>query len=461
MESIRVKSACALTFTALLTISNQGFAQSSPTMPPAFFDNPDLTANQTSTGAAILALCGGELVPARREGSLTDEAALRLTDRCSEIVGAGRDGVSNSDSIVDLADALQRVQTEEIEILGSQATEASAEQLGNVGNRLRALRAGASGLSLTDSSGNAPFQSGSMASSDDFSRVGIFINADYATGERDESANVDGFEFDTSGLTVGADYRFSNTFVAGIAYHYLDSEADVDRNYGSLDTEGDSLTLYATTYGDNFYLEGSIGLAEYDYDTVRVVDYHANSDFHENLSASPEGEQLTWSLGGGYNMQSGALSTSYYAQVSAVDLEIDGYTESTNNVANGSMAMTVEDQQIDSVQSELGVQLSYAISQDFGVLLPYIDAAWVHEFEDGGDAIVSRYANADLSPDQGVNNINLAAQTDGFDEDYFRLSLGASFGLSGGAQLFINYDTLLDLEDYEYHAITAGFRMEL
>ena len=417
--------------------------------------DPDsmLTPNQQATDEGVLLLCRDQLAG---NDDLTDPAAIRLRARCGEIVRR------EDNNIGDLSNALQRVQAEEVEILASQATEASGNQLQNIGNRLQALRAGALGLSVAGVNWNdARVPTGGMASSDGFSRLGVFVNIDYATGDRDESDNVDGFEFDTGGVTLGGDYRFSDNFVAGIAYHYLDSEADLDENYGDFETEGHTLSLYATGYSDNFYVEGSISAGEYEYDSTRVVDYHTDSTFHENLTASPDGEQFSWSLGGGYILSSGSMTQSYYAQVNGVELEIDGYTETTDNPDNGAMAMTVSDQDIESLQSELGAQFSWAVSQDWGVLLPYIDAAWIHEFEDGDESIISRYANADLPPEQNVENVSFEVQTDKFDEDYFRLSLGTSFGFAGGLQAFINWDTLLDLEDFTYNAITAGIRKEL
>ena len=95
------------------------------------------------------------------------------------------------------------------------------------------------------------------------------------------------------------------------------------------------------------------------------------------------------------------------------------------------------------------------------MIVPYVDVSWIHEFENGDDPIISRYSNADLPADQNVNNVSFTTQTDELDSDYFRLSLGASIGFSGGLQMFVNYDTLLDLEDYTYNAITAGIRKEL
>lgn len=443
MKTLTSRNLSALTFVAMFATSGATFAQSNS--PPA---DDQLTANQQATQEGITTLCRDELVG---NDDLTEEG-VRLRDRCGEIVR------QESDQTGPLNAALQDVQAEEIEILGSQATEASGNQMKHVGNRMAALRAGA-GSTIADGNWSGAVPTGGMASSDDFSRLGFFVNADYASGDRDESANVDGFEFDTSGITVGGDYRFGDNFVAGIAYHYLDSEAEIDRGFGQLDTEGQTLTLYGTAYSDNFYVDASIGAGEFEYDSLRVVDYHTDATFHENLSAAPDGDQLTWSLGAGFTANSGAVNMNYYGRVNAINLEIDGYTEITDNVANGAMAMTVSDQEIDSLQSELGAQFSYAISQDFGVILPYVDVAWIHEYEDGDDAIISRYTNGDGQ--QGVNNVSFSTATDEFDADYFRLSLGASMGLSGGVQMFVNYETLLDLENYSYDAITAGIRLEL
>ncbi|MCR9107084.1 MAG: autotransporter outer membrane beta-barrel domain-containing protein [Gammaproteobacteria bacterium] len=434
-----------LPLAALLVASNPALAQMQ--------SGDMLTDNQQSTNDGITVLCRDELAG---NPDLTDPAAIRLRSRCGEIVR------QETELIGALPDALQEVQAEEIEILSSQGTEGSGNQLQNIGNRLQAIRAGAVGVSIAGANWNdTQMPTGGMASSDDFSRLGVFVNFNYASGDRDGSDNVDGFDFDTSGVTIGADYRFTDTFVAGIAYHYLDSEADIDNNYGEFETEGQTLSAYATTYGDNFYVEGSLSIGALEYDSTRIVDYHVDPTFHEVLSASPDGDQLTWSLGAGYLVNSGAFNQSYYAQVNAIDLEIDGYTESTNNLDNGAIGMTVDDQEIQSLQSELGAQFSYPLSQSFGVIVPYVDVSWIHEFENGDDPIISRYSNADLPADQNVNNVSFTTQTDELDSDYFRLSLGASIGFSGGLQMFVNYDTLLDLEDYTYNAITAGIRKEL
>lgn len=446
MKGFYTKLAVAMPLALLATCPSLSWAQEVEPTESA------LTPNQQATADGVLLLCRDQLAGNQ---NLTDPTAIRLRARCGEIVR------NEGENIGALNNALQNVQAEEAEVLSSQATATAGNQQSNIGNRLQALRAGAMGLTIAGVNWHdAGVATGGMASSDSFSRLGGFLNVDYATGDRDSSQNVDAFDFDMSGFTLGGDYRFSDTFIAGVAYHYLDAEADLDNNYGDFETKGHSLSVYATSYMDSFYIEGSITAGEYEYDSTRVVDYHTDSTFHENLTASPDGEQFAWSLGGGYITSKDSMTQSYYLQVNSVSLEIDGYTEATDNPDNGAMAMVVGDQDVDSLTSELGAQFSWAISQDFGVVHPYINLAWVHEFEDGDDPIVTRYANADLPSDQNVTNVSFLTQTDEFDSDYYRVSLGTTMGLTNGLQLFFNYDTLIDLEDTKYHSVTAGIRKE-
>ncbi|MDG0992167.1 MAG: autotransporter outer membrane beta-barrel domain-containing protein [Luminiphilus sp.] len=437
---------------ACTSFAMKAAAQDYPTQPPFTPPAPDyevLTDNQKLVYSGVFTQCR-QLVGVSE--SLSDTAS-RLLTRCGEIV------VQNSGAISNFSDALQRTQAEEIEILGAKATEAAGSRLDNVSNRMQALRAGVIGMSL----GVAGWEQqglpvGGMASGDDFSRLGMFATLDYASGDREGTARSDGFDFDTFGATLGVDYRFSDSLIGGIAYQFSDADADVEKNYGDLESRGNNLTAYVTHFGDNYYVEGTLGAGRYDYDTTRVLDYHQNQAFHEVLTASPEGDQVSWSLGGGLLRQNESLSQSYYVQAQGVQLDIDQYTEGTDNSVNGSMALTVQDQDIESLSVELGAQFSLAFSRESGVLLPYLDVAWVNEFEDGDQPVVTSFANAQGTA-AAVNNIGW--ETDDFDSSYFRLSAGTSFQMQNGLVLFFNYDTFLGLSRYDYHGVSAGLRKEL
>ena len=51
-------------------------------------------------------------------------------------------------------------------------------------------------------------------------------------GKRDNTAQTPGFDFDTAGLTAGIDYRYSDTFVFGLALGYNRNNTDITRDRG-------------------------------------------------------------------------------------------------------------------------------------------------------------------------------------------------------------------------------------
>ncbi len=432
------------------------------------------TQNEINAGRAVQSVCGRMLGVVNEDPNTSAEAdlgsadAARLFARCGELVRTSRelnaiDDVSSDTANLpgsansDLANALNEVIPEEFETVQSVATEAAAEQLKNVGRRLQAIRAGVMGLSVAGLNWNpSGVDVGGTAGSDDYARLGAFLTGVYGTGDREDSDNVAEFDFDTTGITIGVDYRFGAAFVAGIAYSYTDSELDIANDFGDIDVESNSATVYGTYYAENFYVEGFVTFGSNDYKSSRNVDYNTDSGERETLSSNTDGDQFTWGISAGYNNNAGNWLYSYYLTANAIDLTADGYTEATDS-PNGSLALIVEDQDIESLQAILGVQLSFNASTETGVVRPYLDVAYHYEFEDGDDPITAQYAN---DPFRAEDGHTLRVLTDAYDEDYFRITLGVSAVFQGGTQVFLNYDTVAGLEDITSNVITAGVRLE-
>ncbi len=49
-------------------------------------------------------------------------------------------------------------------------------------------------------------------------------------GDKDQTQNQAGFDFDTIGITGGVDYRIRDNFVVGAALGYSQIETDFDRS---------------------------------------------------------------------------------------------------------------------------------------------------------------------------------------------------------------------------------------
>ena len=144
--------------------------------------------------------------------------------------------------------------------------------------------------------------------------------------------------------------------------------------------------------------------------------------------------------------------------VSYLDISIDGYTEQDR--ARGmdtsefsGLNLAYEDQDVDSLQSILGGQLSKVFSVKSGVVVPYLRLEWRHEFENDADLIKTRYAAQEVG-----QSFDLIVGSDDPDEDFYQLGVGISAVFASNIQAFVDYRTALGLDDVEANLLTIGIR---
>ncbi len=398
-------------------------------------------------------------------------ATQELGTRCAELVQTadprtGGDGTGLPDALnlgvapADVLAALQQVVPEETEIIGSGATDTAHDQMTNIGSRMQYLRTGSSTLAVSGFNFSGDSLTGGAAGADGYSRLGLFINGTYGSGNKDATNNEAGFDFDAYGITAGVDYRFNEALVAGVAVGFSNSEVEADNNAGNTNADGFNGTLYGMYYTERFYVEGSVSFGSYEYEARRVIDYGAGAMRRSaDLDSETDGDQLGWSLGAGYTNYVDSLNYTLFGRLEGIDSDIDGYSE-TGSGANPEWAMSVDDQEIESVQAVLGGQLAFASSQNFGVIQPYVNAEWHYEFEDEARDITANYLNDPFFAATGSKEFTVRLASDDPDEDFFMVSVGATLIMQGGNQFYLNFDKVLGLDDISSQAVTAGVRFE-
>jgi outer membrane lipase/esterase len=285
------------------------------------------------------------------------------------------------------------------------------------------------------------------------------LKGDINTGNQDTTPNEAGYDFNVWGITGGVDYRFSDNFVLGGAFGYLNTETDLKAKGGSLDVDGYSLTLYGTYYqSSQFYLDGSLSYGWNDYEQHRNLDYNLDvpdGGVNQVLRADYNGDYFSMSLGGGYDLNRGALTFGPLSQLQYIDANVDGYSEQASNPsADGSGWPTViNDQNYKSLTFSLGGQLTYAMSQSWGVLLPQARFEWVHEFKND-----ARIINGFFLQDTSQEIFSFA--TNKPDANYFNLGVGASAQFAQGRSAFFYYQSLLGYDNVTSNLFNLGIRWE-
>ncbi|MCU7927610.1 MAG: autotransporter domain-containing protein [Candidatus Thiodiazotropha sp. (ex Dulcina madagascariensis)] len=417
-------------------------------------DNPNVIA----TSEAIANAC------------LSGRITQRMQEDCNAVVGAANQG----DAATTMA--LFQITPESATKANNTTRQGGEAQTRNLGSRISALRSGVRGLSfkgldLRIDDQNLPIEllaqtyknsgrHGGGASADNpllASRLGVFITGDISTGSKDETDLESGVDFDTYGITVGADYRITNHFILGGAVGYIDTDAELEHNAGDLDTQGYSLSLYGTYYSEqNYFVDFSATYGKNDFDQKRSIIYPLGGlNINQSLKADYDGDIYSLFIGSGYDFNRGAWTFGPRADVEYIKSDVDGFTEEISDptAPGGGWATRIGETDQRWLTLNVGGRASYTQGMDWGVLIPYARLDWLHEFEDDAQIITAHFVS-----DPAGNAINI--ETDDPDRDYLRLRIGTSAQFQNGVVGFIDYGTILAHSDWSSHTISAGLRME-
>lgn len=260
----------------------------------------------------------------------------------------------------------------------------SQVQASNLERRMGELHNGATGcsangLSLSDSHGTRSFSAdGKQAIAANGKelepapineRWGFFVNGSGEFVDEKSTSLACGTDFNTGGITTGADYRLGKNAAVGVTAGYANTSTD-GRGDGTVNIDSGKLGLYGTYFEDGFFLNSALGGGFNSYDTKRdTLGGMARGD--------TGGTDFNTLLGSGYTCNTGAFSFGPIASMRYSWVGIDGFTE------RGSLApLRVGEQSEDSLRSTAGLQLSYAAQIGATAVTPQIRAQWKHEYLD-------------------------------------------------------------------------------
>ena len=469
----------------------------------------DLT--DTNVGRSALAIqktCG--LLGARGGPNLMDPNELELWQRCNELV-ATADNFNGGTTFGrflgytepnELLAAFQQVNGEEVQALANMAHDASYNQFSIIAARLAALRGATSTsiASVTAYGADLMYGTGGGAAADDtglpFGSWGWFFRGSYTTGDKDASdptgftGEENGFEFDQYGLTIGIDHM-SGSSVWGVALSYSSYEVEMtNRSAGAGiqtqvvnegEIEADSVNgsfFYDHTGQNNVYFSALAGYGVQSFDMARNFIYFSQNttdstvvDQTRSLIAAPDGDSVAASLTLGRAINRGGFVIDPHIGVTYDRVTIDRFTEvdsgnlTMGQVAIEAMHMAFDEQEIDSLRVNIGIQFSDNVNTSFGSVRPTFSFDWYHEFEDDPRVIKVKYALEDQLADQGnfitgfdncVSCFSLTSEAP--DSDFFVVGAGIAASYRSGFQAFLMFEGLLDYENVNAFAVTVGLR---
>ncbi len=323
----------------------------------------------------------------------------------------------------------------------------------DVSSNLGTINAGSSAASRKKKETRASLdEQQEKGASADGGKWGLLITPQYGNSNRHNTDLENGYQSRLTGLVVGLDYRFSDSFVLGLAVGQTKDKANFNDSVGYLDSSNNTATMYGTwLFSENVAVDGYLGYGSLKLDNQRLVGI--GTGISGTVSGNTTGRQIMAGLSASYQTDVGRFNLAPSLNLDYIKTAISGYSESGNNYNANLLALHYGDRSVTSLTSSLGGQLSTSYGYDWGTLIPYTRLAAVHEFQNKTRQISNELV---ITPSN-----QFLVETDLPDRNYLNVGLGVSAALNGGAQLFLDYDKRSQDKLLGSWAVSFGALIEL
>ena len=327
-------------------------------------------------------------------------------------------------------------------------------QISNIGQRMANIHAGSTGFSSSGFTlnGDAPTFGNSLAGETGpegksgpsvlapipENRWGVFVTGLGEFTNVDSTANANGYDVNTGGITLGVDYRLTPYFAVGLLGGYAHTNISLIGG-GNIDVNGGTFGVYATVFGNGFYLDTAFTGGPTGYDTHR-------SALQGSANGSTEGADINVLVAGGYDWTHGNFSIGPTASFQFSYVGLDGFSET------GSLApLRFPDQNTESERTAFGAKASYQWKIGKVTLIPQVNAAWQHEFGSVAYQVVAGFASG--------AGTNFTVNGPEIGRDSLLIGAGVSMIWSDRFSTYVFYDGDVARTNYDSHTVTGGFRI--
>ncbi|MFK7698670.1 autotransporter domain-containing protein [Pseudomonas caspiana] len=238
------------------------------------------------------------------------------------------------------------------------------------------------------------------------------------------------------GISAGVDYRFFDTFTAGIGFGYGRDSSDIGSEGSHSKGESFSGALYGSFHPGGVFIDGLLGYSNLSFDSRRYV-----TDNGGYAKGSRDGNQLFGSLSSGYEFREEAWRVAPYGRVDVSSTKLDGFRES----GSGAFNLAYAEQRMNVMSGSGGLRGQYGLSLKPAEVTLRGRIEYSHTFS--GDS-TARMGYVDIS------DSTYGVSTQGQSENLMTVALGADFALPGGVTTGFTYQGSYGMgDDSRSHAL--------
>jgi autotransporter-associated beta strand protein len=361
----------------------------------------------------------------------------------------------NSQPLANLSHDLALIAPTGMTSINATAVSLGNVQISNLEQRLANVRGGSTGFSSAGfaiSGGAASFGEGFAGVSGPEgksgppvfaptpgNRWGVFLTGLGEFTNVDSTSNAPGYDVNTGGFTLGVDYRVTPNFAIGLTAGYAHTSLGLNSPGGNIDVNAGKIGMYATVFGNGFYLDTAVSGGPSGYTTRRTA-------LQGTANGSTDGGDLDVLVAVGYDWKKGNLTIGPTASFQYGYVGLNSFTET------GSLApMKFPDQNTESERTAFGAKASYEWKIGHITAIPEVSVAWQHEFGDTAYSVVASLASG------AGNSFTVLGPPIG--RDSVLVGAGATFILNERVSTYIYYDGEFARTNYLSNNVSGGVRI--
>ena len=258
-------------------------------------------------------------------------------------------------------------------------------------------------------------------------------------GDQDDKDGISGYDFKTTGFVLGTDYLIDNSLLVGVSISNMNSTVNSNDNLSSTDIETWQGNVYGSYFTEDYHFDAHGGYGVAQIDSERNIAFMGTKAESDHLA-----QFFTVGIGTGYFFRPvEGMKFEPFVSLDYMKMFEDSYDESGAAGAN----LSIDDNEIESLRSSLGVRLSQCFEVEDGFkITPEISYKWQHQFKNDAIQSSASFLNG------GSSFKTTGMETD---EDHHIFGVGIKADIDDEMSLYVNYERDIS-STFEASTILAG-----
>lgn len=388
------------------------------------------------------------------KGASNKETAAMLDNYCASPSDELRAACTELDALLQsdpdlLNEVVSQITPEEILMQRRMISETVRSQTGRLYSSQQLLRQGGGVGALGSNTLLLNSYVGGAAGAEE-QKWALFGSVKFGETEHDQTSREAGYDADMTGMMVGLNYRLRSDLDVGAAFDVVQYDVEYNSNAGELDSDVYTLSGYGSWVRDQIGVDLMLGYSSGDIATERTI-LNTNTLTLDQVKGDTDSDLYYISAQVQYTFNSGALTSRPYGRIDYISAEVDGYSETGTNP----WLMQVSKQELDQFNLSIGVDTTYALSFDWGVMVPGLVVSVISEESKDYSPVGFSLVN------DSSNNSQFELKPDSEDSLFYQFDVNSVFVLKGGLSTYLSAQFIAGYDNLSSYQIQCGLNYEL